>query len=201
MSQLRMEKAGLTRIPDIALPPGYSLRTFRDGDEAGLARVYRDSRLDKDTIEVVRRDILGDPCFTPERVFVIEHAGEVVGTASAWLADGEPGAGYLHMLGVLDEHRGKRLGAALACAALRYTSGEGFDVQRLLTDDWRVPAIRLYLALGYDPLMMDRTHPARWAAIAKKFGQPDLLDRMRRMPPPPNESIFGRLRRWVGLGA
>jgi len=200
MSQLLMEKAGLGQIPEVPLPEGYSLRTFRDGDEGALARIYRESKLDKDTIEIVRRDILGDPCFKPGRVFIAEFEGQSVGTGSAWVADEEPGVGYLHMLGVLDEHRGKRLGLALTCAAMRYTRDEGLDAQRLLTDDWREAAIRLYLSLGYDPLIADQSHPARWETLARTLGQPEILTRMRRMPPPPPKSLFGRLRRFVGFG-
>lgn len=201
MSQLRMEKIGLSDIPDIVLPAGYSLRNFRIGDEAALARIYCDSRLDKNTVEAVRADILGDPCFRPERVFIVEFEGVAVGSASAWLAEDEPGVGYLHMVGVLNEHRGKRLGAALTCAALRYTRDEGLAAQRLLTDDWREAAIRLYLDLGYDPLVFDRSHPMRWEAIARRLNRPDVLNRMRRMPGPPRESFLGRLRRLAGFGS
>lgn len=201
MSQLRMEKAGLADIPDVPLAEGYSLRTFRDGDEAALARIYCDAKLDKDTVEIVRRDILGDPCFTPARVFIAEFDGQPVGTASAWLADDEPDAGYLHMVGVLGAHRGKRLGAVLTCAALRYTRSEGFDVQRLLTDDWRIDAIRLYLQLGYDPLVMDPSHPGRWETIGHTLGQPGILSRARRAAPRPGQTLLGRLRRLVGFGS
>ena len=195
-----MEMAGLADVPDIPVPDGYVLRNFRNGDEAGLARVYCDSRLDKDTVEIVRRDILGDPCFKPERVFVLEFDGQLVGTASAWLAEDESDAGYLHMVGVLSEHRGKRLGALLTCAALRYTRSEGFDTQRLLTDDWRTDAIHLYLKLGYYPLLADDSHPARWEAIGQKLNYPGILARSRRMKLRTGESLFVRLRRLVGFG-
>ncbi|NUM55668.1 MAG: GNAT family N-acetyltransferase [Candidatus Hydrogenedentes bacterium] len=189
----------MSDIPDVPLPAGYSIRTFLDGDEAALAQIYAASRLDKDTVEAVRRDVLGDPCFKPERVFVAEFDGKAVGTGSAWITDGEPGVGYLHMLGVLNDHRGKRLGVALTCACLRYTRDEGLDTQRLMTDDWREDAIRLYLDLGYDPLIMDRSHPMRWEAIGKRLGRTDVLARMRRPPLAPNESFLRRLRRIVGF--
>lgn len=194
-----MEKRGLSDIPDVPLPAGYSIRTYRPGDETALAGIYCVSKLEKDTPEIVRRDVLGDPCFRPERIFIAACDGCVVGTASAWVTEGEPDAGYLHMLGVLDEHRGKRLGAALTCACLRYTRDEGFDVQRLMTDDWREAAIRLYLDLGYDPLIMDRSHPMRWEAIGKRLGRGDVLARMRRPALSQRETIFRRLRRIVGF--
>lgn len=197
MSQLRMEKTGLSDVPQLAVPDGYVMRTFRDGDESALARIYAVSKLDKDTVEIVRQDILGDPCFTPDRVFVAEHDGEIVGTASTWIAPDELDAGYLHMVGVLDGHRGKRLGAALTCAALRYSRQEGFDIQRLMTDDWREDAIRLYVNLGFYPLITDASHPMRWEAIARRIGRPDIMDHMRIAPAPRGESFLTKLRRIV----
>lgn len=198
MSQLRMEKTGLSDVPELAVPAGYVMRTFREGDEAGLAVIYAVSKLDKDTVEIVRQDILADPCFTPDRVFIAEYNGEIVGTASTWIAPDELDAGYLHMVGVLDAHRGKRLGAALTCAALRYSRFEGYDIQRLMTDDWREDAIRLYINLGFYPLVTDESHPMRWEAIGRRLGRPDIMERMRVASAPRGESLLTKLRRKVG---
>ncbi len=197
MSQLRMEKTGLSDVPQLAVPEGYVMRTFREGDEVALARIYAVTKLDKDTVDIVRQDILEDACFTPDRVFMAEHKGSVVGTASTWLAPDEPDAGYLHMVGVLDGHRGKRLGAALTCAALRFSRFEGFDIQRLMTDDWREDAIRLYVDLGFYPLVTDASHPMRWEAVGRRIGRSDIMDRMRVAPAPRGESLLSKLRRKV----
>ncbi|HRK35843.1 MAG TPA: GNAT family N-acetyltransferase [Candidatus Hydrogenedentes bacterium] len=194
-----MEIRDLSNIPDIALPEGYTMRAYRDGDEEGLARIYAVSRLDKDTPAIVRADIMTEPCFTPERLFVVEYDGEIVGTASAWVTAQEPEAGYLHMLGVLEHHRGKGIGAALTCAAMKYSRDEGFTIQRLLTDDWREAAIRLYLDLGFDPLVSDRSHPARWATLSKRLRRPEALTRMRRMESGRPEAFLARLRRMLGF--
>ncbi len=197
MSQLRMEKTGLSDVPELAVPEGYVMRSFREGDEASLARIYAVSRLDKDTVDIVRQDILEDPCFTPGRVFIAEHSGDIVGTASTWLAPDEPDAGYLHMVGVLDGHRGKRLGVALTCAALRFSRYEGFDIQRLMTDDWREDAIRLYIDLGFYPLITDPSHTMRWEAVGRRIGRPDIIDRMRAASSLRGESFLSKLRRKV----
>jgi mycothiol synthase len=181
MSQLRMEKNDLDSLPDVDVPVGYTLRTFQDGDEAGLGRVYFASALGTETVGQVRSRLHDHPCFAPERVFVALHNDAIVGTASAWQSVLEPDVGYLHMLGVLPQHRGVGLGAALTVAALHFSRDEGFNAQRLRTDDWRVPAIKLYLALGYDPLVADCTHPRRWRKIARKIERPDLIQRARKV--------------------
>jgi mycothiol synthase len=179
MPQLRLEKDDLDNVPLIPVPDGYRLRTYREGDEVGIARIYAASNLCYGIVEDVLENMIRQPCFTPERLFVVEYAGKLVGTAAAWIESGNPGVGYLHMVGTLPEHRGRRLGAILTVAAIGYSRNEGFMRQQVATDDWREPALRLYLDLGYYPLITDETHPARWEAVARKLGRPDILTRMK----------------------
>ncbi len=181
MSQLKMERRDLDSLPLIPIADGYVIRTFEAGDEAGLGRVYSASALGTETVEQVRSRLHGHPCFQPERVFVAVTGELIVGTASAWQSARDPGVGYLHMLGVLPDYRGQHLGAALTVATLDYARREGFSAQRLLTDDWRLPAIRLYLALGYDPIVTDCTHPRRWRKVARNLQQPELIQRARKV--------------------
>ena len=177
MSQLLMEKNDLDHVPRIPVPEGYTLRTFGEGEEAGLSRVYTAASLGNETAEDVRKNILQHPCFKPERLFIIEHSGTLAGTAGAWREPHDPDVGYLHMVGLLPGHRGKRLGAILIVAAIDYTRNEGFDRQRLLTDDDREPALRLYAGLGYRPVYADESHPERWRTVAEKLARPELLAR------------------------
>lgn len=183
MSQLLMEKNDLERIPRVARPRGYTLRHYRLGDETALARIYASSELGQETADAVRHSMMGSECFRPERLLLVEHRKEVVGTAAAWIKPHDPGVGYLHMVGVLPGHRGKHLGRLLVTAALAFTRGEGFACQRLETDDWREAALALYIDLGYYPLYTDNSHPDRWSVIAESFHRPDLLDRARDLRP------------------
>jgi mycothiol synthase len=180
MSQLVMEKSGLDHLPNVPLPEGYAIRSYHPGDEAALARVFADATLGVDTTLAVKKDFIGHPAFRPERVFIVEWKGGVVGTASMWTSDDDPDAAYLHMVAVLRAHQGKRLGFALCAAAVRQACREGFSRQRLLTDDWREAAIRLYLDMGYYPLYTARAHPRRWRDLAAKLHRPDLLKTAQR---------------------
>jgi mycothiol synthase len=180
LPQLQMEKSDLDNVPDVPLPEAYFLRCFQNGDEAGLAKVYRNEQLGMITATDVRKTMLEHQCFKPERLFVVVHDDVVVGTAAAWVEPCDPAeAGRLHMLAVAPQHRGMRLGTRLTIETIKYTRNEGFAVQRLSTDDWREPAIRVYLRLGYYPLLIHESHRARWEAIAAKLNVPDPLARAR----------------------
>lgn len=175
MSQLKMEFRDLSTIPDIPVPDGYVLRNYREGDEAGLSRVYVAGDLGMETPELVREKLIEHPCFTPERIFVLEYDAEIVGTACAWANARDSSKGYLHMVGVLDGHRGKRLGALLTITTMIYHRDHGFTAQQLDTDDWREAAVKLYLDLGYVPVYIDDTHPGRWRTLAAKLHRPEAL--------------------------
>ncbi|MCP4645528.1 MAG: GNAT family N-acetyltransferase [bacterium] len=179
MAQLKMEMTDLNNVPDIPMPDGYILRAFQDGDEAGVARIYEASNLGSTTAEAVRENMLGDERYKPGRIFVIEHNGELVGTSAAWTDKDDPSAGYLHMVGALPGHRGKKLGAILTVASINKNREDGFSVQRLHTDDDREAAVRLYLDLGYVPLFTEETHPGRWQAVAERIDRTAALAKAR----------------------
>ena len=42
----------------------------------------------------------------------------------------------------------------------------------LSTDDWRLPAIKVYLKLGYEPLLYADDMKGRWKAVCGKLGWP-----------------------------
>ena len=74
------------------------------------------------------------------------------------------------MVGVLRAHRGKRLGWAVNGEVLRYLRGRGFSEARLLTDDFRLSAIRSYLGAGFEPLLTHDSHPERWGKVCEHLG-------------------------------
>jgi mycothiol synthase len=172
-----MEHPDLSVLPDIPVPDGYILRNYQNGDEEGLCRVFAASDLGMETPERVREKLLNHPCFVPGRLFVVEKDDEIVGTASAWANAQDPSKGYLHMVGVLGGHRGKRLGALLTIAAMKYHRDLGFTAQQLDTDDWREAAVKLYLDLGYVPVYLDDSHPGRWEVLAAKLNRPQALEK------------------------
>ena len=55
---------------------------------------------------------------------------------------------------------------------MTFFAEQGYESIILLTDDWRLPAIGLYLSLGFDPVMEREDMPSRWQAIMAELEKP-----------------------------
>ncbi|SHE36419.1 mycothiol synthase [Caldanaerobius fijiensis DSM 17918] len=163
--QLVMERKTLADLPQIKLPTGYSLRHFRAGDEAAWENIINDSFKMESNFKKMMAD---DESFKPERVLFICFDDIPVATASAWHRPkfGND-VGYLHMVGVLSTHTGKGLGLQVSLAALHRMASEGKISAVLETDDFRIPAIKTYLKLGFKPVIVHENQVQRWENIFK----------------------------------
>lgn len=153
-----MRRPDLENLPPIRPPAGYTLRHYREGDEAAWLELFRQvfaddthSGVTPKTDRDLREEFLSAPEWKPERMwFAIAPNGQPVGMAMAWMRmeAGQPAA-ILHWVGVLEEHRGRRLGEALALACLHQHKRDGWPDCWLTTEDFRTAAIRLYERLGF----------------------------------------------------
>jgi mycothiol synthase len=173
--QLCMKRPCLDGLPEITLPPGYTIRTSREGDGPHWARIIRESfansTFDESSFE---RIMMTNPAYRPDRIFFsCGSDGLPCGTASAYRADSYgAGVGYIHYVGVCPMHAGKGLGALLSLAVLHQFRAEGLQSAVLQTDDFRLPAIKTYLKLGFLPLIVHENQPARWNDVFEKLGVP-----------------------------
>ena len=174
--QLRMVRPNLEDLPVLELPAGYGMRTYRKGDEEHWARIISDSfggreRTARDTEnEITDRDV-----FIPGGFYFATHHGIPVGTACAWRQSvDEKAVGYVHMVGVVAEHTGHKLGKWVSLAVLHYFRDNGFISAMLDTDDFRIPAIKTYLNLGFIPVYVEEGHLERWSDIFEKLRLPSM---------------------------
>lgn len=170
-----MKRPTLEDLPDIALPPGYTVRTSRAGDGVHWARIIRESFANDSFTEAqFEQGMMGHPAYRPDRIFfVCAPDGLPCGTASAYRSDAAgPDMGTLHYVGVCPGHAGMRIGAVVSLMVLRKFRSEGLAGAVLLTDDFRLPAIKTYLNLGFAPMIVDANQPARWASVFAKLGIP-----------------------------
>ncbi len=160
-----MVRRGFDDLPEIEVPEGCGLRTYISGDEAAWAEIMN-TGVGEWTVERVRENLTEMPQFVADGLFFATCEGQAVGSACAWRHDAQEwNTGELHMVCVLPEHRGKRLGHLLTLAVLHWFADHGFEEVRLSTDDHRIPAIKSYLRLGFEPIIPDDVFQARWDAV------------------------------------
>jgi mycothiol synthase len=174
--QLRMLRPHLDDLPALTVPAGYRLRTFQPGDERAWAEIMEaSSGLGREwTVEKVRERMVEREQFDPRGLFFVTcdaESNRPVASATAWRKSAEEQVmGNVHMVCALDDHRGKGLGRLVSLAVLHHLRQRGFRAADLSSDDWRVPAIRTYLGLGFVPVYLTDAerfddHEARWSAI------------------------------------
>jgi len=183
----------LDGLPPLALPDGYTCRRLRSGEEAVWAQVLNGcGELGHWDEERVERALAGG--ITRERIWFVCAGDQPVATACVCLHAGALGArrwafgpdepirtpkaehptpnadAEIGWVAVVPERQGRRLGAQVTLAACHAARELGFDEAFLLTDDFRLPAIKTYLNLGFEPDCRHESHAGRWEALRRTLG-------------------------------
>lgn len=154
------------------LHEGYLLRNFRKEDKEPYINLMKSAGFNEwnnDTFNAVIEKVI------PNGLFFIEHieSSEIVGTTVGSNNPSKhfPNGGELGWVAVKPSHCGKGLGQVV-CAAVTKTFLElNYREIYLLTDDFRLPAIKTYLNLGYVPYCYLPDMKQRWENIFKKLNQ------------------------------
>jgi mycothiol synthase len=105
----------------------------------------------------------------PGGFLVVEHAQSRRVVAAAMAVHRptnlHPFGGELSMVAGDSERRGKHLGLAVCAAVVARFLSAGYRRIYLWTDDWRLPAIKTYLRLGFEPLLYLDDMEERWRAV------------------------------------
>lgn len=171
--QLKMRRLVHAGLPEVKLPPGYRLRQYHTGDETPWAGIInRAGALGEYTEEKVVEVLTGQTRFHPEGLlFVVTDAGEAVATACAWLgAPDDWRTATVHMVAVVPEHQGKKLSYWVSAAVLHVFRGWGVPEVCLTTDEFRLAAVKVYIQLGFHPVIRTKDHYERWSAVYRSYG-------------------------------
>ena len=163
----------LNSPPAVHVPIGYTLRTYQPGDEAGFYKVMDMAGFTGWNDENLRSSFLK---VLPDGWFLIVHraSGEIVATAMANHSPLElhPFAGELGWVAGHSGHAGKGLGMAVCASAVRRLLQGGYKNIYLKTDDWRLPALSIYLRLGWIPFLFLPDMEERWRDVCAKLDWP-----------------------------
>jgi len=161
-------------VPAYPLPCGYVLRGYRQADEAAYLRLLALAGFEGWTPERLAEIW---PRVLPQGLFLAVHqaSGELAATAMALHNPTQlhPAGGELGWVAAHPEHRGKGLGAAVCAAAVARMLRAGYRRVYLHTDDFRLPAIKTYLRLGFVPFLFEEGMEQRWREVLRRLEWPE----------------------------
>ena len=156
------------RMPAATPSPGFRLRPYRPGDEDSWVELINTGDYGSDWDRAQFDEyILG-----PERIpgsRVAERDGVIAAATFASVQPNMDDMGRVDFVTSLPEYRGYGLGRLVCSAVVRYLIDRGYSRVILFTDDWRLPAIGLYLSMGFEPQMTREDMPERWEAIRRNL--------------------------------
>lgn len=154
-----------------AIPRGYAVRTYAPGDEAHFLRLmaqgdfdpWDDAKLHDNVAKII-----------PDGWFfaIEERSGAVVGTAVC-LHNYTGRCAFTGDVGWLacdPAHRGRGLGHALMAHVTKRFLDAGYRRIQLHTEHYRLPAVHIYLKLGYVPVMASPEAVSLWEEVCAQIG-------------------------------
>lgn len=165
---LRFQDAFTAGIDEI--PEGYQLVPYTPKHDAAWISVLNLSgEFGKWDKSVLRREILS--IMIEGGGVLAERNGTLIGCATACYAKRFSPYALLSYVLVLPDHRGLGLGRTLSAATISIIRKAGYPGVILQTDDNRIPAIRSYLRLGFEPCLgIDAASDARWRKVLEHVG-------------------------------
>lgn len=151
------------------LPIDYSIRSYKVGDEEkflGLMGKLDFDPWDEDKLKNNMAKIIPEGWF-----FVEDKYKEVIATAMCLhnYSGQFPFRGDVGWLACDPEHRGQGIGYVLAEYVTKRFLSAGYSCIQLSTEYYRLPAIKIYLTLGYRPVLYSTEIVLMWQDICNKL--------------------------------
>lgn len=160
-----------TPMPELKIAEGFRLRNILDEDLAA----YNELRTSVEfpawepeyLIGFYRNKVLEGGFFLIEEI----ATGRFAASTGAETTD-IPELKNVGVMGWVMCHpdfRGKSLGKSASVAAMQRLAQAGYKYFMLSTDDFRLPALKTYLNLGWRPWLFMDDMEGRWRAVAEKL--------------------------------
>jgi mycothiol synthase len=160
-------------LPEPRTPICYSLRTYRPGDESAYYSLMERVEFGVWNEERLRPWVARIP---PECWFMVldEQSGVIAATAMGLHdhSDQHPFGGELGWVATDPAHSRKGLGSVVSIAVTTRLIQAGYRNIHLYTEDFRLPALQLYLKLGYLPFLYAPDMLDRWRRVCEQVDRP-----------------------------
>jgi mycothiol synthase len=168
--QLRMIWSGTQRPQVIDLPEGYSIRSFRTGDEEKYVELLNNKELGYWTVDKLD-SIFSNP-LSPDGIYFVTYGDALVAVACAQdhgVNSEQKKVGEIGWVAGEPAHKGKNIGLAVCTAVLNHLLDLGYEEIYLLTDHFRYPALKIYLKLGFEPRRDGADDRYLWQKICERL--------------------------------
>lgn len=166
---LGLVRPHLNDLPAAVLPADYCWRWFRLGDAAHWLHIHHDADPFNDiSPELFTRQFGVDFKHLANRqLYVQDPIGRVVGTGTAWSDESRPEGpcGRVYWLAVLRQFQGLGLGKSILAAVCTRLRELGYPRACVMTSSGRLPAVNLYLQLGFQPEMHTAEDHILWEHV------------------------------------
>ena len=167
IEQLLFKFKDKTKLCNKKLSCEFLLRTYRDEDENNLLKLFVKCGLVSSKKEL---DQIFKTCI-PEGCFVIEKDGLIVSSMMARHVNTfSKFSGRIDWLATDPKFNGLGLGRKCASSATKRLEQAGYDDIWVTTDDHRLAAIKIFLDIGFEPYLPDKS-AERWRNILKLLGR------------------------------
>ena len=180
--QIFVLRPDLRNIPEPELPEGYIevpnsdsllnewvslLNTVFPDDGYTVARIHH---------------LLESNIWDVDRVKLVAAQEQIVALSMAWHEpELWPHSGFVYWVAVLPGHRDRGLGNFVLTRVLQHFDRDGFRDAVTYTEEFRLPAIRMYLNSGFVPLITGtaQNERQRWQRSFESLGRPELISVIR----------------------
>ena len=146
-----------------------TLPELEDGVEKWLDIVQYGLSDERKDFSYYKAAMLDVPWYEEEKCYFITYRGEAVATITV-ICDQDTKKGNVHMVACDPKCRGMGIGNLMVDIAVHTLKAAGMQTASLLTDDFRIPAIKTYLKGGFQPDLSTEDFVQRWDAIYRKLG-------------------------------
>jgi mycothiol synthase len=164
-----MRREAATPLPELVLPNGLVVRSYRPGDDAELLRVNaaafarhpEQGSLDAEGLA----ERMAEPWFEPEGLLLAEEPDATI-VGFHWTKRHDERLGEVYVVGVDPAAQGRGLGRLLTLAGLQHLASLGVAEVLLYVEADNAPAVHVYSGLGFAHEDRDTHVQYRRASVA-----------------------------------
>jgi GNAT superfamily N-acetyltransferase len=177
-----MLKEPIEPFPRYPLPEGYRCTLFHRGEERYWAQIegeageFSNEQAALEHFRIEFAPYIDE--FEARSLFLLDPAGEYIGTATAWYSNDFMGRrlGRLHWVGIKPQYQGRGLGKVMVSRALERM--QHFHTGAYLTTQTRSSvALKLYLDFGFRPLIRGEQDRRAWGLVAEEWADERFLEK------------------------